>query len=150
LASQITKTYPISQEQLYSLAVEAALAVRYVVRERNDDNFTFTVETGINWRSVTGTVGNISVRSVDDSTAEIAFGGGQARSSAGNILLGQIGVIGGVHPIANKILAQIDERVSKGQVPEKKTKLCPYCAEVIKVQAVICKHCGKNVNPSRG
>jgi predicted amidophosphoribosyltransferase len=26
------------------------------------------------------------------------------------------------------------------------TKNCPFCAEAIKAEAIICKHCGKEVN----
>jgi hypothetical protein len=29
---------------------------------------------------------------------------------------------------------------------ENKTRICPFCAEKIKFNAVICKHCGKNSN----
>jgi hypothetical protein len=30
------------------------------------------------------------------------------------------------------------------------TRLCPYCAEVIKKAAIVCKHCGRDVAPSQG
>jgi len=27
------------------------------------------------------------------------------------------------------------------------TKICPFCAETIRVEAVVCKHCGRDLEP---
>jgi len=38
----------------------------------------------------------------------------------------------------------------KNKTPSSKTQLtriCPYCAEEIKVQAIVCRHCSRNVDP---
>ncbi|MDA8433264.1 MAG: zinc ribbon domain-containing protein [Nitrospiraceae bacterium] len=64
--------------------------------------------------------------------------------------LGEIGDLKAVEPLANYrcvnevIQAKIGEAVQK--IHKKNfTMECPYCAEVIKVRAKICKHCGKEL-----
>ena len=145
MGKPITREYTLALEQLYQLALDAATSARYLIKERNDENFSFVVETGINWRSISGTVASVSIRALSGNKSEITFGGGQARSSAGNLLAGQIGVIGGAVPIAKKMLGEIDSKVKKGDIPKPQTKKCPFCAEIIKVEAKVCKHCGREL-----
>lgn len=64
--------------------------------------------------------------------------------------LGEIGDLRAVEPMANYrfthevIQKKVDESIQK--IHKKNfTMECPYCAEIIKIRAKICKHCGKEL-----
>jgi len=145
MSKPIKKQYNIPQEQLYLLAIEAANEANFTIKNRNDDNFAFVVETGFNMRSVTGTVGNVIINNITEDKSEIVFGGGTAKSSTGNIIAGQVLVIGGVKPIAKKMIKIIDKKIKKGEIPKPLTKKCQYCGERIKIEAKVCRYCGREL-----
>lgn len=66
--------------------------------------------------------------------------------------LGEIGGLHSIEPMANykfdneAVQKKVDESIQK--IHEKNfTMECPYCAEIIKIRAKICKHCGKELTP---
>jgi hypothetical protein len=73
----------------------------------------------------------------------------RVRSKAAE-MLGDIGEVDAIEPLRNlKVGNQILE--TKLQEAVKKihertfTRECPFCAEIIKSRAKMCKHCGKDV-----
>lgn len=64
--------------------------------------------------------------------------------------IGELGELRAIEPIANYkfshevIQKKVDEAIAK--IHKKNfTMECPYCAEIIKIRANICKHCGKEL-----
>jgi predicted RNA-binding Zn-ribbon protein involved in translation (DUF1610 family) len=65
-------------------------------------------------------------------------------------MIGDIGGLDVIEPIRNNTFEneRIKERVdtSIGLIHKRNyTKECPFCAEIIKARAVVCKHCGKDL-----
>jgi hypothetical protein len=65
-------------------------------------------------------------------------------------MLGDIGDVEAVEPIRNykmssTLLQQQADDANKKIHERSFTKECPFCAEIIKKRAKVCKHCGKEV-----
>jgi hypothetical protein len=67
-----------------------------------------------------------------------------------------IGVLGGLdviepirnHVFKNEVMREKAEESIRLIHQRNFTKECPFCAEIIKARAVVCKHCGKNLPES--
>lgn len=65
-------------------------------------------------------------------------------------IIGEVGGLDVIEPIRNHAFEddQVKERVEASiKLVHKRnyTKECPFCAEIIKARAVVCKHCGKDL-----
>ena len=70
-------------------------------------------------------------------------------------LIGEIGGLEVVEPIRNHVFKndRVKAKAEAGiDLIHKKhyTKECPFCAEIIKARAVVCKHCGKDLPEPKG
>ncbi len=80
-----------------------------------------------------------------------SFIGGSINSSKGRsygegfafgLFLGFIGLI------IIAILPKNEYAIEQLKLSDGTSKICPYCAEIIKREAIVCKHCGKDISGS--
>lgn len=69
-------------------------------------------------------------------------------------MIGQIGELNVIEPIRNHVFENdlVREKAEACiEMIHKRnyTKECPFCAEIIKARAIVCKHCGKDVTESK-
>ncbi len=91
--------------------------------------------------------GILEVLLADDTSPLVAF-----RASE---LIGDIGGLEVIEPIRNHVFKndRVKAKAEAGiDLIHKKhyTKECPFCAEIIKARAVVCKHCGKDLSEPKG
>ena len=62
-----------------------------------------------------------------------------------------LGIFFGIFALlAVGFMPKIEEAVAMpGSIPssEREERKCPFCAEMIKAEAIVCKHCGRDVEP---
>src|SRR5574340_1276946 len=72
-----------------------------------------------------------------------AIGSNKGRSGCGwfivGILLGPLGII--LALVMSPNVAQVEQQSLKSGESRK----CPYCAELVKREAIVCKHCGRDL-----
>lgn len=56
-----------------------------------------------------------------------------------SVLLGPLGVIIMLFVGADR------EKVEENQIANESMRKCPFCAELVKSEAIVCKHCGKDL-----
>jgi hypothetical protein len=66
----------------------------------------------------------------------------------GGFLLGPIGIILALISSADREkLAEREKEMEEDKITSGELKKCPYCAELIKSQALVCKHCSRDLTP---
>lgn len=71
------------------------------------------------------------------------IGTNKGRSGCGwflvGVLLGPLGIILAL------VVAKDTEEVEKRNIQSGEMKKCPFCAELVRKEAVVCKHCGMSL-----
>lgn len=61
-------------------------------------------------------------------------------------LLGPIGVLIALFSNATSIeIAKQEKEMEEEQIKSGELKKCPFCAELVKTEAKVCKHCGRDL-----
>lgn len=72
----------------------------------------------------------------------------KGRSGFGWLVLGLIFGVLALLAVGFMPAVKIGDAMQKmGQPPIAPERKCPFCAETIKAEAIVCKHCGRDVEP---
>jgi len=67
----------------------------------------------------------------------------KGRGACGGFLLGML--LGPIGIILALVMSPDEKQMEKQKLKQGDGRKCPYCAELIKLEAVKCKHCGSDI-----
>jgi hypothetical protein len=71
--------------------------------------------------------------------------GNKGRSSCGGFALGFL--LGPIGLIIALVMSADEHGIERAEIEAGKMRKCPYCAELVKAEAIKCRHCGSNIHP---